>query len=77
MRAKLVVQSIDNHATADTLNFRAVYKTDGYPENGLDENNTFSKFTPQADLQMVINNPALVGTFNVGDEFYVDFTKVE
>lgn len=47
-----------------------------YPEDGSDEDNTYAKFTPGADLSMNIANPALFGSFKVGDTFYVDFTPV-
>ena len=40
-------------------------------ENVLDP-----KWTPSASLKMTITNPALVGKFSEGQEFYVDFTAV-
>lgn len=54
----------------------AVCKSDSYPEDGSDENNTFAKFTPDATLRMNIQNPALHGKFEVDQEFYLDFTPV-
>jgi hypothetical protein len=72
MRAKMKVTAIDPQ-----LIMSAVCKNDGYPEDGSDENNTFAKFTPSADLVMTINNPALAGKFEVGQEFYLDFTLVD
>jgi len=84
MRAKLRVSLVDRPVVPEgvgqayeVLNFVAVAKSDGYPEDGSDENNTFAKFTPTADLTMVINNPALYGKFEIDQEFYVDFTAVE
>lgn len=78
MRAKLKVTNVtkgpDNFEPYERLNFSAVYKDGAYPADGSDEDNTFSKFTPQADLSMVIQNPALLGKFKPGDTFYVDFT---
>lgn len=77
MRAKMVVDSVSplgDHQ--EQLKLRAVCKEDGYEENGLDENNTFSTFTPCADLDMTITNPALIGKFKPGQTFYVDFTEV-
>lgn len=75
MRAKLKLATIDKHEDVqqETLFFHAVCKTDGYDDDGLDENNTYAKFTPSADLRMLINNPVLLGQFEVGQEFYVDF----
>lgn len=45
-----------------------------YDDSGLDEDNTFAKFSPGANLSINIANPALWGKFKVGDRFYVDFT---
>ncbi len=78
MRAKLKVTSVTkgpaSYVTEERLTFAAVYKDGAYPADGSDEDNTFSKFTPQAELSMVLQNPALLGKFEVGQKFYVDFT---
>jgi hypothetical protein len=55
----------------------AVYRDGAYPEDGSDEDNTFARWTPQADLSMSINNPNLIDKFEVGQKFYVDFTPAE
>jgi hypothetical protein len=70
----MVVQSVTPDTTTETLRLRAVPRSEPYGEDGLDENNTFARFTPMAELHMVIANPALQGKFSVGQEFYVDFT---
>lgn len=84
MRAKLKVVNIEalklssedeSKTTQENLTFSAVCRSEGYPEDGSDENNTYAKWTPTADLQMIITNPALFGKFKVGDEFYVPFIK--
>lgn len=77
MRAKLKITSVAKQVSGETLTLSAVYKSGAYPEGGADEDNTFAMFTPQADLVMHINNPALVGKFEPGQKFYVDFTPVE
>ncbi len=78
MRAKLKVLAINKNAdSSETLILNAVPKSEPYDDEGNDENNTFAQFTPTADLQMVINNPVLAGSFKEGQEFYVDFTEVE
>lgn len=75
MRAKMkVTQVVTNSPNSEQLKFSAVCKNDGYPSDGSDENNSFALWTPSADLSMSITNPALVGKFTVGQEFYVDFT---
>lgn len=85
MRAKLQVGYIQSNydyndptkKSNETLTMHGVCKKDGYSEGGLDEDNTFAKFSPQADLRITIANPVLWGKFKVGDKFYVDFTHVE
>lgn len=79
MRAKLSVSKVDGYPnteapTQTVLLFNAVGASQ-YPEDGTDENNTFARWTPNASLTMTIQNPNLVGTFKVGDTFYVDFTQ--
>lgn len=76
MRAKfkVVSTSFKEGDQSERVTFGAVYKDGAYPADGTDEDNTFAKWTPQADCSMTINNPALVGKFAVGDKFYVDFT---
>lgn len=51
--------------------------TKDYDETGLDEDNTFAHYTPYAELNIEIANPALFGKLEVGDYYYADFTKVE
>lgn len=82
MRAKLKLSSVQQNPAPfaveyENLRFNAVGRNEAYPEDGLDENNTFARYTPQADLTMVINNPALLNRFKEGQEFYVDFTEVD
>ena len=42
----------------------------------MDEDNSFAKFSPSVNFQIMIANPALLGKFASGDTFYVDFTPV-
>ena len=80
MRAKMQVTSVeefkaaDGEVTSERLTMRAVYKN-GYTADGLDEDNTYAKFTPQADLSISITNSALFGHFKVGEKYYVDFEQ--
>lgn len=76
MRAKLRISGIFPTQAGDmeVMRFHGVAKSDGpYPADGSDENNTYAKFSPSVDLQLLLANPNLVGTFEVGDVFYVDF----
>lgn len=76
MRAKLKIQSIVRNETSEILTFNAVCAK-SYPADGSDENNTFAKFSPTAELKLTVCNPALLGKFNPGECYYLDFTKAE
>ena len=83
MRAKLQVGFVQEHfygpdktKSQETLTMHAVCASK-YPEDGSDEDNTYAKFSPGANLSINIANPALFGQFKVGDKFYVDFTPAE
>lgn len=83
MRAKVKVGSVvpmfgypnTGEVKQEQLYFHGVCASK-YPEDGSDENNTFAKFSPSVMFQMTVANPALLGKFAAGDEFYVDFSPV-
>lgn len=83
MRAKLQVGSVfpyrndKGETTSETLNFHGVSKSNGYPADGSDEDNTFAKWSPSVNLQMQVTNPALFGQFEPGQKFYVDFSPAD
>lgn len=84
MRAKFQVGMVQEHfygengaKSQETLIMHAVAKSTAYPEDGSDEDNTFAKFSPGANLSINIANPALFGKFKHGDRFYVDFTPAK
>lgn len=77
MRAKLRVSSVIKGDGYEDLLLNAVAKSDAYPEDGSDENNSFARWTPSAELKMTVNNPDLFGQFTEGQEFYVDFTPAQ
>ena len=78
MRAKFRLTIINKqYPGQETLNFVAVSKSEGYPSDGSDENNTYAMWTPMASLTMTVTNPALVGVYTEGQQFYVDFTPVQ
>lgn len=75
MRAKMRLNRIEKHSeTSETLHFSAVAASK-YPEDGSDENNTYAKFSPSGDLRLQVANPALLGKFAEGEQYYLDFTK--
>lgn len=88
MRAKLQIGFVHEHfwgpvdesgkqtKSAETLKMHAVAASK-YPEDGSDEDNTYAKFSPGADLSINIANPALWGKFKVGEKYYVDFTPAQ
>lgn len=74
MRAKMRVTSIIPQGNGtETLTMCGVARNEAYPEDGSDENNTYARFSPSATFALHLANPELVGTFEVGDTFYVDF----
>jgi len=78
MRAKMKITSVTRHSdTFETLTFAAIGRSTSYPEDGSDEDNTYAKFSPSAELKISIANPALIGKFNPGETFYVDFTSAD
>lgn len=78
MRAKVRCMSVETLKSADgtieqeNVKFYAV-GPGKYPADGSDENNTFARWTPCADMSFSIQNPDLFGKFREGVEFYVDF----
>ena len=79
MRAKMRIININSFPEygSENLTFAGVAKNGAYPPDGSDEDNTFARFTPNLNLQMTIANPKLVGQYEIGDTFYVDFKLIE
>lgn len=77
MRAKLEICGVEKFDGAERITFRAVGRPGAYPEDGSDEDNTFAKFTPSADMTMYIANPALLGQLEVGQKYYADFSRAD
>lgn len=81
MRAKFRVQYVSvykddaGNVTGEHLQMHAVARSNGYPADGSDEDNSFSRWSPSGDFRIHVANPALFGVFNVGDKYYMDFTK--
>lgn len=79
MRAKMLVQSVKSYGdpvTQETLSLMAVTSTPFGP-NGENEDNTYARYTPMANLSITINNPALLGQFKEGQKYYLDFTPAD
>lgn len=80
-RAKLVCSEVkvtDDGAianpqkTGEQVKFESRYNSEDSPED-----NTFSKFTPWANMGMSITNPELFGNFIEGKAYYFDITACE
>lgn len=76
MRAKLKLISVEAFTGCEKLKFNAVCKP-SYDGDGADEDNTYAKFSPNASLEIMVTNPALLDTFKPGEVYYVDFTQAE
>lgn len=82
MRAKVRVGSVlptvqhEGQTTQERLVFHGVPKTGSYPADGSDEDNTFAKFSPSVLIDLCVANPALIGQFEPGQAYYVDFTPI-
>lgn len=74
MRAKFSVRQITkyDHLTQTDVKLSPVYSDD--PES---ENKKFWDATPSGELTMRINNPAAADFFELGREYYLDFTPVD
>jgi len=77
MRAKMKIETVTRRDTSEVLEMRCVCKASGYPTSGADEDNTFAKFSPSGTLSLTVANPDLIGKFNPGEVYYLDFTKVD
>lgn len=76
VRAKFYCKSI-NHIHNDSpeqvcaeVKLAPVYASG----NEDDPNAVWSKYTPQGEVYMVITNPAAIDAFDLGKEYFVDFT---
>jgi hypothetical protein len=70
VRAKVRCESLGSD---NAVNFRTVYETD---EQKNDENVRFTRATPWGTISLGIDNPDAKAQFEVGKEYYVDFTAV-
>jgi hypothetical protein len=73
VRAKFRVNNIadtnGNPADGKTITLSAVTSANGNAENA-----EFFKYTPAGDIVMQTVNPAAAEQFEIGKEYYVDFT---
>ena len=71
-RCKFKVVKVTRGLTQDEyIDLSAQYSEDDPADTRFNEN------TPMGDLHFHLNNPALLGVFQPGDDYYVDLTPVE
>lgn len=72
VRAKFRVNNIriDHNGMPNGFQMHPVY-------SGSEENQQFFAATPAGSIDMWITNPEVAAQFQVGQEFYVDFTPAE
>lgn len=82
MRAKMRVSQIETFKGSDDrtivgerLKLNAVAKKGSYPSDGTDEDNSFARWTPSAEMTISIQNPELFGKFSIDQAFYIDFSE--
>lgn len=63
----LQAKNADGEIDYESVKLNAVY-------GNTDENKEWSKWTPSAQFQIQINNPAAFNTLSKGHEYFVDFT---
>ena len=72
VRGKFRLESETKHASYPgvELKFRAVTNDE------TAENKRFHQYTPAGEITMTVDNPAAQQQFEVGQEYYVDFSPV-
>lgn len=73
VRAKFRCSSIEDFGYNKRVSLQAVYEG-SLGEN--EENKRFTKATPWGELKMTVDNPAAAIQFEIGKEYYLDFTEV-
>lgn len=72
VRAKFHCSEITKQQNSDGYGIKL---TPVYSDNPQHENKAFWDATPCGEISMFITNPAAAGAFELGAEYYVDFTK--
>lgn len=76
MRAKFVLTKSEKQSeTLETLEFHAV-TSKPFDTDGKSEDNDFARWTPAGRIEMTVTNANIIGSFKLGQSFYVDFSEV-
>jgi hypothetical protein len=71
--ANVVAKVNCTHKGGGEVRFTTVYETDD--QKGADpENVRFTKATPWGEIKLGIDNPAALDAFEVGKQYYVNFS---
>ena len=73
VRAKFQCLSINHHHTGNPDAVQAEVRLIPVYGNG-EANKDWSKWTPSGELKMMITNPSAIAQFELGKEYFVDFT---
>ena len=77
VRAKFRVNTVRQHKGTDgTVYQEEIQMGPVYSSDPASENRAFWTATPSGNLSMYVNNTAVFGRFQEGQEYYLDFTEV-
>lgn len=54
-----------------------VFEFSAVSDSKTEENKRFTKYTPDGYLKMMVDNPAASNQFELGKEYYLDFSIAE
>jgi hypothetical protein len=68
MKAKLKITEVRQYEGSETLIFNADY-------SASQEDQSFAKATPSAQMEIVVTNPDLLGKFHAGESYTLTLTR--
>lgn len=74
VRCKFKVQEKTDIANYGSSKGKQLSRVTLIPVSG---NEAWSKWTPSGKIELTISNPAAVDALELGEEYYVDFTKAD
>ncbi|MFZ2125682.1 MAG: hypothetical protein WAV01_03585 [Candidatus Saccharimonadales bacterium] len=70
VRAKMEVDFVQKFTWGEQVSLTCRY-------SDTPEDNSFAQATPTGNTSITVSNPALVGFFQPGQKFYLDFTEAK
>ena len=78
VRAKFFVKTITHHhSPSPDYSSAEVIMAPVYGSSAKPANDAWSKATPSGELKMLITNPVAVSRFELGKEYFLDFTPAD